>query len=878
MRVFHKLLILLLVFGLVMLLACEEEDDEASSSDSGDSDDDDSAQDDDDNDDDDNDNDDDDSTQDEVQIFAKGDEVVIQNSLVRVRYQLSEGRYHIGDLSDNFVIYNAQAAVYSYVILAADKWKSGNLDYITWEESDVSNNLGEGKAITIYRGNADEFPTMVQTFTLLEGESGILADVTILNETDDAHNLGAIYTVYADEPGGFLNLGNKYALRTLTNGTLNYLDFIAPMLPGNMGALSNWSSLIYNNETEESIAIGYLTFEISEPIVFNGPMKDAPSKQKLHAVCQYEPAKTLENGESITSEMVVIDFGKKTPFDALETYADWLKAWNNIRTWLDRHPEIGVPIGWNSWSGSGSSGGYGTGINEDIIMDNMEFADEQLRRWGMNYFQIDDGWEPQVGDWTVRTDRFPDHGNENGIEWLLDQAKLKGFQTGIWMAAFNASIHSDIYANQPELFAEPLLGSLIDYGEVTLDLSKPDSRAHLVGLIEMLKEWGIQWLKLDFAYYAAMTQNWYDPSLTRAEYYRNGLKLLRQALGDDIFFLDVAVVGWNMGLADGLRLTLDTMPAWDGESPGDPITNQGLKPMYRDSIRKYFFNGRVWINHPDLIFFRAHKDTNIPPLTLNESRTFASSFALQSGLIKIGDRIVDLTGEMVDSYRRIMPVVPLYGRPLDLFEREFPEVWSVPVKDFDEPYHVIGLLNWGSNRDLTTPAYAPIADNDRVISVDFEDAGLDTAATYLAFEFWEQEYLGEYTGSFEMNVPARSPRIVAMRKKLDRPQFLGTNRHVMGGARVVSSIVWVEPDKTLTGVQEGSIGTTLAPFTHQVSIYMPSGYTSPVAQVNAPAGFEIENENLAQSGNVLTLTFDVVETTDVAAMHHPDVTWEVSFQ
>ena len=90
-----------------------------------------------------------------------------------------------------------------------------------------------------------------------------------------------------------------------------------------------------------------------------------------------------------------------------------------------------VPNGWNSWSGSGSTGGYGTGIDEEIILENLEVMATELRDWGMDWYQVDDGYEPMYGDWWFDPKKFP-----NGPAWLSQQIRDAGLRPGLWMAPF----------------------------------------------------------------------------------------------------------------------------------------------------------------------------------------------------------------------------------------------------------------------------------------------------------------------------------------------------------------------------------------------------------------------------------------------------------
>jgi hypothetical protein len=821
---------------------------------------------------------------DEVEVFQEGDTLVISNRQVRVHYDLPRGSYRVIDKAGRAWIDGASAMVTSHVLVPAHRWSSRDLPLAGWRSEPVANALGQGKAVTVSRGSSQGSPAVEQTFTLLDRVGCVLSGVRVKNPGASEMKVGAVYPLFSEGDRANLFLGEDTNLRVLSNGVLNYLDFTVPLFPGEVPCLSNWSSLLFNPETGTSLSVGFLTYETAEPVVYNGPVPGAGGYgQVLQAAAQYEPAKALRPGESLDSEIMILDETQATPHEALETYADRVKAWLGVRTWLERHPERRVPAGWNSWSGSGSSGGYGTNIDEAIILENMDFADRELRRWGMNYFQIDDGWQSATGDWWVREDRFPPHGDRNGIQWLLGRAKALGFTPGLWVQAFNAESRSQTLADHPEWFADPIFGGLLGEDPRVLDLSHPGAQAHLREVVSRIRDWGAEWFKLDFGYTAAYTENWYEPNLTRGEFYRKGVRAVREALGDDVFLLNVAIVGWNYGLIDSSRLTLDTMPAWEGEND-DPYSvtgsflNQGLKPMYRDCARRYYLHGRLWLNHPDLTFYRAHADPRIPPLTLNESSTFTTAVALQGGIVKIGDRMVDLRPEAVDNLRRVLPVYGRSGRPLDLFRREFPEVWSLAVEDFDEPYRILGLLNWGINRDLTGWPHTFLEDGAREIGADGSEAGLDPSVTYLAFEFWTQEFLGEAVGGFSMTVPARTPRVVALRPSRGRPQFLGSNRHVLGGVGVIRSVTWDPGARTLTGVQEGSIGTDYAPFEHRVSLYVPAGYSFRQGAVSAPEGYGVLGEEWEQDGPVLTLRFSVTGIAREPGERHPDVTWTAVFE
>ena len=63
-------------------------------------------------------------------------------------------------------------------------------------------------------------------------------------------------------------------------------------------------------------------------------------------------------------------------------------------------------------------------------------------------FQIDDGFEPFVGDWlTVDEQKFP-----NGLEPIIQKILEEGYQAGIWLAPIVAEKNSALFLDHPDWF------------------------------------------------------------------------------------------------------------------------------------------------------------------------------------------------------------------------------------------------------------------------------------------------------------------------------------------------------------------------------------------------------------------------------------------
>ena len=111
------------------------------------------------------------------------------------------------------------------------------------------------------------------------------------------------------------------------------------------------------------------------------------------------------------------------------------------------------------------------------------------------------------------------------------------------------------------------------------------------------------------------------------------------------------------------------------------------------------------------------------------------------------------------------------------------------------------------NIDLETPAKKTIA---------LERLGLDPAKTYLAYNFWEQRFLGGVRKEITLNLPPSSGTLLAIHEKRDEPQFLSTDRHVMQGAIELEAAAWDASSGAFSGISLGPKGTE-----HNVFIHLP---------------------------------------------------------
>lgn len=242
-------------------------------------------------------------------------------------------------------------------------------------------------------------------------------------------------------------------------------------------------------------------------------------------------------------------------------------------------------------------------ISEKIIETAIDEADERF-----DLFQIDDGFEPFVGDWMeCDRDKFP-----NGLEPIVEKIHSKGMMAGIWLAPFAAEHRSALFRNHPELIrknaaGEPILAGCNWGGFSPLDLDSEEAVMYIRSVLRHYADMGFDFFKLDFLYAANLSQM---RGKTRAETAEFAYGLLREELGEKM------ILGCGATLSNGyerfeymrvgpdLSLKFDDSPIMRLFHPERISTKVTLcNTVFRSSS-----NQKAYGNDPDVFLLR---DDNI---------------------------------------------------------------------------------------------------------------------------------------------------------------------------------------------------------------------------------------------------------------------------
>lgn len=758
----------------------------------------------------------------EIKIYNVEDKVSIVHKYFNFEYDTPSGKWSAFDALGNCIIRNAYTVVIynrNKIISSLDKYKR------EFRVNKIRDCFGKGKRLEFICSGSPEKPEITTVLQIYEDKNFFTLFTIVKNTLTQKIEINKIYPLVTfSQQGGGIFLGSTPAdCQILENGYNTFFDFYVRKIKGTEASLSNWNNAIYNLKTKRSLISGFLSNNsIYNLITTLFDVKNVLEKEgftTFTAESQYEPAIKLEKNKNFFSDIFYINFSEKNPLEGLENFAEAVKKYNNIKIKNE------IPISWNSWGTM-----YHHSISEEIIKENLEAA-KKLKKYGLNYFVIDDGYQINWGDWEAN-DKFL-----SGMENLLLKIKKAGFKTGIWVAPFCVSEKSLVYRTHKDwILKKDVLGRQLMGSDIySLDLSRKDVQNWLRGQVKkFVKEWGCDWLKLDFTYYLLGGRDFYNENMTKAQIYRKGLEIIKEETKSQVFLVGIGLTGLHYGLTDGMRISLDNEPVW-GEK--GIIDSQGILPTMQSAIRRYYLNKKVFINHNDLIFLSDEETLKRwgvkNPLTSDEIIFTASGFGLLGGIFKIGDAFVNLKNEQIEIIRKIVPHpdIPV-ARPIDLFTSEYPEIWDLKInRDFDN-WDIVGLFNWD--------------DKEKEITVNFEDLSLNKGLEYLVFEFWEQKFLGEFKNGVTLKLRPRSAKIISIHSKsnektpilvkssLSIPKFISIDSHITQGATDIKNIDYkLQTDKTLQSsfIISGSL-KIVEDTPYNIYFYVPTGYRLKNVEMN----------------------------------------------
>lgn len=464
------------------------------------------------------------------------------------------------------------------------------------------------------------------------------------------------------------------------------------------------------------------------------------------------------------------------------------------------------------------------------------FIARELADFGLKVVQIDDQWQdgPELDGPTRGFERARPNGPyPHGIAPVAAEMEKLGLILGLWWLPFGRNHADPAWRDRQDWFARWADGTPMrtcGFGGTCLDLTHPAVREHLSGLSRLYRAWGVKYYKMDGLWTGTATEQIYindgykddkmanvapfhDPAKTQIQAFREGLKLLRQSAGEEVFFSGCAIsqnmrsFGASFGLVDAMRV-----------GPDFNHDGLGIKTGPLRASRLYFLNGRVWWNDPDPTKVRAsdakgNDSASTGAVSLEMAKLTTSFSALTGQFFLISDWLPQLPPERLEILRRTMLPHEALVRPVDYFDNALPTIWLLEDSSSGVQRLVLGLFNWEKAA--------------QTIGATLTKAGLDLRRVYHAFDYWNNNLLPDLSDKFSYELPPESCRIIALRAAEERPLLLSTSRHVTQGVVDIVSENWSA--ETLSGCSRLVAGDSC-----ELRIRLPAGWDFVDASAEVP--------------------------------------------
>jgi alpha-galactosidase len=439
---------------------------------------------------------------------------------------------------------------------------------------------------------------------------------------------------------------------------------------------SEWVTLLVDDR-HAPVLVGFERGDGHDGTLRLAPV-DAPRRALLRAEAFLGDAVLAAGAERPLHALVIEDVAEAGATSAGDLLDRWAHAAGGAAG-----ARVGGPyeVGWCSWYQ------YFGGVTEEVVLRNLAGAGA----WPFDLFQLDDGFQPAIGDWLEPGPGFP-----HGVEGVADAVTAAGKVAGIWLAPFLVAPTSRLAAAHPGWQARTVDGRHPlrawwnpewnggDDGFLhALDTTHPEVLAHLEALAADLVSMGFRYLKLDFTFAPAVDGRWHDPARTPAERVRAGYDAIRGGAGDDTVILACgAPLAPVVGVVDACRIGPDVAPLWSLDRSAEIVRGYlGIQPAtrhaYVNTATRAFMHRRLWRNDPDCLLLRP-TDTALAP---QAARGWARAVGLSGGSALVSDDLALLGAPE----RALLDEAVALGRASDAAARAGGHVEVPDLLDAREP-------------------------------------------------------------------------------------------------------------------------------------------------------------------------------------------------
>ncbi|KAI7882095.1 glycoside hydrolase superfamily [Mucor mucedo] len=370
--------------------------------------------------------------------------------------------------------------------------------------------------------------------------------------------------------------------------------------------------------------------------------------------------KVLKPGQTLCIKVFVAQRDQVSGLKSIwERYADYYDPKHEFRN--PRHL-----TGWSSWYN------FYERVTENDVVSSLHAFKEH--KYPIDVFQIDDGFESQIGDWLdVDKVKFP-----RGMQALAEEIKQQDYIPGIWLAPYAVGFKSKIVKEHPDWLLKHPDGRFVVAGPnwggfYAMDIYHPEVRIYLQSVFDtVIDVWGFKLLKLDFLFAAAMI-----PRLgkSRGEIMWDAMDLITEFTQKRALLLGSGVtLPSTWGRLEYSRVSSDASPWWDHSvlRIANVRERVATSNAITSTLNRWPMASTIFGSDPDVFFVRSNNNQ----LTKEEKHTLLVINIVFGQLVLMSDNVGLYDKQEHKLYSSIFPkpeaqVKSLVSLGLDVYQANY---------------------------------------------------------------------------------------------------------------------------------------------------------------------------------------------------------------
>lgn len=807
------------------------------------------------------------------------DKFSLSNSIVEVLIDRVDGEYSFVDLASGDTIIRSAA-----MRCDIDRDYSRRRDRIKI----FSHSEGTGKHFSsndpmrinkVKKGKTDD-ASFITLSSSLEGENTLFITFTIY-DNQSTIDISWGYENLSDLPVQVNKTDVLYGAEAFSNGNESDEYFI---LDGNGGGPHNKvnkmsSVLSYNNLLLTRKSVDHTQNIVIGGLVYNDYVKFAeivdPQAKVLSLYGEDPVGKRIDSdGFYQSPDKFYIEFSSSDPFMALELYGKTLKEAQNVDLAYYTFPSVcmwflSVQHFGGDVSSTNDTPGAVQEMKNAVNSGFLKYSPVCIRLVPDNYEQNNEQgwWDDEHWQMYGRKERCIVEGGhykapyETTEKWAGEIRRLGGIPITYIEPGVRSEDYADAYPDHM-LFNEAhryilrngkevvdphqIMGAI--YGKMyqeNFDYTDTGFIDHIEEVYDNLRAGGVRGSFYDYPERAFPILGGMDDKYsTAAAHYRSVFQLAYDGFGENPYIQER-----NIGLGSDITLGVVASQRTQGDNNilrPEAVRSAGLRWYKNRSVVNYDMDGKA-------LLVKGSKQ-NIP-ISKEERRAILTMSYTVTGRLLLTESFSRFNSEVLYDLSRIYPFhsTELSPRPIDAFVSEIPHVFDFRISP---QWHQLVLYNddTENNKVITIPLAGDLITGS---------LGLDSSKEYHMYNFWDDEYSGLYkgAGSINQNLRIGEARVLSIHEKLDRPQFISTNRHILQGyVDMPTKPVWDGEKLVLSGTSSVIQGES-----YSIVIALNAYSVENVIVQNADCEFEV----FGSDNQLLRL--------NIVSSENQDVKWEIKF-